>query len=360
MTTSPQSTVDLLDHPDPHTAAQAAAVENLLRCWVRETDLPAPADGVLRVPLPASGTALLVPVLYWSPTGMHRFGLPAPGGRARADPAGGRRHGRGPAGPRGARDAEARRAAPGRRRRRRRRPGRARRRLRRRTAVFIAERRNGPPTRPDLFLAAEQSLVLGHPLHPTPKSREGLSDGEARLTRPSRAAPSRCTGSPSTAPCSPRTPPGPSAAAPSPPPRSTAPTRRARAAAARGLRRAAAAPLAAARGAAPARGRGRCSTPDCSTTSGAHGPPGTPPPPCAPSTAPAPPRCSNCRWACASPTPVGRTSARNSTAASRCTGCCAAASAAQWQAAHPGFDIVRDPAWLAVDGPDGLPLPVST
>ncbi|MGW5640631.1 PspA-associated protein PspAB, partial [Streptomyces sp. NPDC003832] len=24
------------DHPDPHIAAQAAAVENLLRCWVRE------------------------------------------------------------------------------------------------------------------------------------------------------------------------------------------------------------------------------------------------------------------------------------------------------------------------------------
>jgi siderophore synthetase component len=29
----------------------------------------------------------------------------------------------------------------------------------------------------------------------------------------------------------------------------------------------------------------------------------------------------------------------------------------QWRAAHPGFDIVRDPAWLAVDGTDGLPLP---
>ena len=29
----------------------------------------------------------------------------------------------------------------------------------------------------------------------------------------------------------------------------------------------------------------------------------------------------------------------------------------QWRAAHPGFDIVRDPAWLAVDGPDGEPVP---
>ncbi|GAA2930059.1 hypothetical protein GCM10011428_54220 [Streptomyces violaceus] len=31
--------------------------------------------------------------------------------------------------------------------------------------------------------------------------------------------------------------------------------------------------------------------------------------------------------------------------------------AQQWHAAHPGFDIVRDPAWLAVDDPDGAPLP---
>jgi siderophore synthetase component len=29
----------------------------------------------------------------------------------------------------------------------------------------------------------------------------------------------------------------------------------------------------------------------------------------------------------------------------------------EWQAAHPAFDIVRDPAWLAVDGPDGTPVP---
>jgi siderophore synthetase component len=30
--------------------------------------------------------------------------------------------------------------------------------------------------------------------------------------------------------------------------------------------------------------------------------------------------------------------------------------AEQWKSAHPGFDIVRDPAWLAVDGPDGTPV----
>lgn len=67
---------DLLEHPDPHTAAQAAAVENLLRCWVRETNLPAPTNGTLHIPLTASGTALLAQVHYWSPTGWHRFGLP--------------------------------------------------------------------------------------------------------------------------------------------------------------------------------------------------------------------------------------------------------------------------------------------
>ncbi|CAM5366763.1 hypothetical protein SGRIM128S_02400 [Streptomyces griseomycini] len=67
---------DPLEHPDPYRAAQAAAVENLLRCWVRETGLPAPDNGMLRIPLPASGTALLVPVLHWSPTGWHRFGPP--------------------------------------------------------------------------------------------------------------------------------------------------------------------------------------------------------------------------------------------------------------------------------------------
>jgi siderophore synthetase component len=31
--------------------------------------------------------------------------------------------------------------------------------------------------------------------------------------------------------------------------------------------------------------------------------------------------------------------------------------AQQWRAAHPDFDILRDPAWLAVDTPDGAPVP---
>ncbi|MET9679068.1 IucA/IucC family protein [Streptomyces coeruleorubidus] len=183
-------TADLLEHPDPHTVAQAAAVETLLRCWVRETNQTAPADGILRIPLPASGTALLAPVRYWSPTGWHRFGLPrladAPDHAPPADavtvaallsrdtPAdgNGRGHGdRGSNGNRGSKGDGVGLVA-----------GVAD--SLRRVTSFLFDRREHPVDGPDLFLAAEQSLVLGHPLHPTPKSREGLSEAEARLYSP--------------------------------------------------------------------------------------------------------------------------------------------------------------------------------
>ncbi|MGV9558118.1 IucA/IucC family protein [Streptomyces sp. NPDC003522] len=208
---------DPLHHPDPRRAAQAAAVENLLRCWVRETGLPAPEDGVLRIPLPATGTALLVPVRYWSPTGWHRFGPPRPAGAPEhsapvdavvlaallgrevptgpgaapgAVPGGGTGRDPGPvpgAAPGGALRAED--TVPG---------GAAGdddlvARVAdsvRRTATFIGTHREhrareeGPAERADLFLSAEQALTLGHPLHPAPKSREGLSDAETRLYSP--------------------------------------------------------------------------------------------------------------------------------------------------------------------------------
>ncbi|MEU8526094.1 IucA/IucC family protein [Streptomyces sp. NPDC048629] len=164
---------DLLDHPDPERAADAAALENLLRCWVREKNLPAPAADVLRIPLDASGAALLVPVRYWSPTGWHRFGSPALENAPRSAPPVdavtvaaliGRESGR----PEGTELV-----------------GRVADSVRR-TADFIVARRHdpAPPPAADLFLAAEQSLLLGHPLHPTPKSREGLSEAEARLYSP--------------------------------------------------------------------------------------------------------------------------------------------------------------------------------
>ncbi|MFC9796524.1 IucA/IucC family protein [Streptomyces sp. NPDC127584] len=164
---------DPLDDPDPQRAAEAAAVENLLRCWVREKNLPAPDSTTLRIPLDASGTALLVPVRYWSPTGWHRFGAPALEGLPSTAPTVdavtvaallSRETGR----PEGT-ELVGRVADSA-----------------RRTADFLAERRRSPQPHPDadLFLAAEQSLLLGHPLHPTPKSREGLSDAEARLYSP--------------------------------------------------------------------------------------------------------------------------------------------------------------------------------
>ncbi|MEU8959192.1 IucA/IucC family protein [Streptomyces sp. NPDC048518] len=210
------TSTDLLEHPDPYTAAQAAAVENLLRCWVRENNLPAPDRGALRIPLEASGTALLVPVQYWSATGWHRFSLPYLEDGPTSAPAVDAvtvaallsretaRHATEP--PTGPPDpdnatapadvpaaAEASRAPE---------PaepaepagsaepvdgadlvGRVADSVRR-TAEFIADRRKRPDDEPDPFLAAEQSLLLGHPLHPTPKSREGLSDAESHLYSP--------------------------------------------------------------------------------------------------------------------------------------------------------------------------------
>ncbi|WP_340375500.1 IucA/IucC family protein [Streptomyces sp. SS7] len=220
-------------------------MESLLRCWVREAGLAAPAEGILQVPLPASGTALLTPVHHWSPTGWHRFGLPrladapeqsppvdavtlaallsretpgtsaipatpampatpaipappanpqTPETSATHEPLAASAQTGTPDAPRplGPVDAPAlpdaaetpassppvghgldqvalvARVADS----------------VRRTADFIRERRKHPADGPDLFLAAEQALLLGHPLHPTPKSREGLSDAETRLYSP--------------------------------------------------------------------------------------------------------------------------------------------------------------------------------
>ncbi|MFF4351340.1 IucA/IucC family protein [Streptomyces sp. NPDC001530] len=208
------ATADLLEHPDAQTAAQAAAVENLLRCWVRENDLPAPDDGTLHIPLPASGTTLLVPVHYWSATGWHRFGLPhladAPDEAPPADAvtvaallarqtttgtSAATTVGPAPATPRATEPGGALLgAATARRSDHQAAPhspvgdgadlvGRVADSVRR-TAVFISDRREHPADEPDFFLAAEQALLLGHPLHPTPKGREGLSEAEARLYSP--------------------------------------------------------------------------------------------------------------------------------------------------------------------------------
>jgi siderophore synthetase component len=164
---------DPLAREEPYAVADAAGTEALLRCWTREKGLAQPADGLLRVPLPAAGTAAGAVVHHWSATGHHRFGpvrlttsdqrpltaveLAALLAReSGADPAEGA-------------DLVARVADSV-----------------RRTAVFVTDRRerpgHGDPELP--FLDSEQALILGHPLHPTPKSRDGLGDAESAAYSP--------------------------------------------------------------------------------------------------------------------------------------------------------------------------------
>ncbi|MFD3578870.1 IucA/IucC family protein [Streptomyces sp. NPDC058644] len=413
------ATADLLDHPDPHTAAQVAAIENLLRCWVRENDFPAPEHGALRIPLDASGTALLVPVHYWSATGWHRFGLPyledgpqsAPPADAvtvaallgretgqrsgAADPeaqAAGWAEGWAEAQGEAQAGAQAEAAVQGE-------PGRSDsgsgsgsgtssstgtgtgsgadsllgagsddERVEggdlvgrvadsvRRTATFIADRRNNPGDEPDLFLAAEQSLLLGHPLHPTPKSREGLSDTESRLYSPELRGAFALHWL---------------AVDPSVLAADSAWTERGRTLPAEQLTARLAGPdlpLPEGRAALPLHPwqmrelRHRPATAALLETGllqdlGSHGAP----------------------WY---PTSSVRTLYRSGAAAMlklslglRITNSrrenlrkelhrgvevhrlLRSGLAEQWQAAHPGFDVIRDPAWLAVTGPDGAPVP---
>ena len=151
---------------EPAAAAVRLGVESLLRCWVRERRVsrPAAADLVLEI----GETAVTVPVRYWSATGWHRFGQAVteqgpitPGELARL---------MGLAG--GARAEAAAELA-----------GRAAESAER-IAAHLTDRAaqpappdqesSGVPTTP--FLAAEQALLAGHPLHPTPKSRDGLAE----------------------------------------------------------------------------------------------------------------------------------------------------------------------------------------
>jgi siderophore synthetase component len=166
---------DPLEHPDPLRAADAAATEHLLRCFVRETGVPVPPNGELRVDLPVTGLRLDIPVLHRSPTGWHRFGAPQLGGGARADVAMvaaavvRETTGRTGAAPHRGADAVARVLDSA-----------------RRVAGYLAARRADPADPPGStpFLAAEQALLLGHPFHPAPKSRDGASDAELAVYSP--------------------------------------------------------------------------------------------------------------------------------------------------------------------------------
>ncbi|WP_262413094.1 IucA/IucC family protein [Actinacidiphila acidipaludis] len=167
--------------PGPFALADAAGTDALLRCWVRETGVARPDNGVLRIPLPASGAELRTAVDHWSATGQHRFGPAYLGAAGAKGPSGrpltavelaallAREGSDSGADPAEGTDLVARVADSV-----------------RRTAGFLADRRERPgPETPELpFLDSEQALVLGHALHPTPKGREGLSEGESTAYSP--------------------------------------------------------------------------------------------------------------------------------------------------------------------------------
>ena len=178
--------MDPLLHPDAAIAADHAATESLLRCWVREAGIEAPRDGVLRIPVAAGAASLTVSVRHWSAAGWHRFGpaalLPAPGS---AGTPGNQ--------PGSLIDAVTTAALLARKADH---PGAADiadlvGRVAdsvSRTATFLAHRRKHPRPAPGRapfpFLDGEQSLLLGHPLHPTAKSREGLGSAAAAACSP--------------------------------------------------------------------------------------------------------------------------------------------------------------------------------
>ncbi len=175
--------VDRLLHPDPAVAAEQAALEALLRCWARETGAAPGPDGHLRIAVLGGAARLSAPVRHWSPAGWHRFG-PA---TLAAGAAGDSRGAPVDAVTAAALLAAAAAARPD--------PGQIADLAARvadsvvRTADILAHHRAatapvpGGPERSE-FLAAEQSLLLGHPLHPTPKSRDGLGPAQSAAYSP--------------------------------------------------------------------------------------------------------------------------------------------------------------------------------
>lgn len=160
---------------DAARIAEAATVNGLLRCWVRETGVPVPETGDLYLPLQAASTAVCAEVRYCSPTGHHRFGdVRFPSGAVvnavtlaallTAEASSGNA-----SDPAAVLDLVERVADS-----------------QRRTETHLRQRHTAPDAPPEAspFLVAEQALVLGHPLHPTPKSRVGWTDSEAAAYSP--------------------------------------------------------------------------------------------------------------------------------------------------------------------------------
>jgi siderophore synthetase component/RimJ/RimL family protein N-acetyltransferase len=176
---------------DPSAVAERAAVETLLNCYARELapgalrDRPPVHDPVLRarwdaagracwwrLPMPASGLDVLVPLAHASPTGRHGVALPA--FARRREPAGGPLEEIGALALFDLVLAEYRARAPL--------SDDTAARLRARfaesrdnIAAIVASGRPAAGGAIDRFLPAEQALWLGHPFHPIAKSRWGFS-----------------------------------------------------------------------------------------------------------------------------------------------------------------------------------------
>lgn len=169
-----RSSPQVTDADGAEDVAERAAVNALLRCWVRETGRPVPPSGTLRLDLPLTGTEVHAEVLYHSPAGAHIFGparldTGAPVGAVALASLLTMQAASGEDSSRAVTDLAARVADS-----------------RQRIAEHLRFRsvypQDPPGTSP--FLAAEQASVLGHPLHPTPKSRIGWTEREAKRFAP--------------------------------------------------------------------------------------------------------------------------------------------------------------------------------
>jgi siderophore synthetase component len=168
---------------DGAAVADAFTTATLLRCWVREGGAARREGDDLVVDLAATGTRLVAPVRFWSRCGWHEFGPAALGTGTPADATtvatllAREMAGQRDVGPQAIGDLVQRVIDSNRR-------------IGRHVAVRSAEpdagagADSGPGSGGTPFLDAEQALVLGHPLHPTPKSREGLSEAEADAYSP--------------------------------------------------------------------------------------------------------------------------------------------------------------------------------
>ncbi|PPK92333.1 siderophore synthetase component [Kineococcus xinjiangensis] len=158
--------------------ARTEALHVLLRCWLRETGVDVPDRGTVRLDLPATGRLLDVEVLRRSPSGAHALGecrVAGAGGLDLAEVAAllsAEAAARAGLPPVRAEDARARIVESATR------------------AAGYAEARASDPEPPaglPAWLAAEQDLLAGHPWHPMTKSRDGLPDAEdARYSPESR------------------------------------------------------------------------------------------------------------------------------------------------------------------------------